>query len=96
MEIDQTLVDAHFETIPGVGTFSTGGLSGGDTKDLGGHANGSTDVKFLIESPLLEIGTDLFKVGDVAGSQGDSDAVDNFIGGRGAGGVLLGWVSRHD
>jgi hypothetical protein len=30
IEIDQALVDAHLERIPGLGTFSAGGFSGCD------------------------------------------------------------------
>jgi hypothetical protein len=30
VEIDETLVDAHLEHIPGLGTLTAGGLAGGD------------------------------------------------------------------
>lgn len=37
VQVDQTLVDPHLETIPGLGAFSTGCLSGGDAQSLKGH-----------------------------------------------------------
>lgn len=35
-EVDHSLVDSHLEAIPGLGTFTIGRLSGGDSKSLGG------------------------------------------------------------
>ena len=93
VQIDQALVDAHFETIPGVGTFSGRSLTGGDAKLLGGHADGSADVKLLVEGGLLQVRTDLFEVLDVAAGKGDADAVDNGVIGGGSGFLL---ESRHD
>lgn len=49
-QIDDTLVDAHFETIPGLGTFTTGSFTGGDTENLGGHASRTTSLDFLLGS----------------------------------------------
>lgn len=34
MQINQTLVDPHLEAIPGFGSFTTGGFSGGDAQSL--------------------------------------------------------------
>lgn len=34
MQVDQTLVDPHLEAIPGFGSLTTGGLSGGDAQSL--------------------------------------------------------------
>lgn len=93
VQIDQTLVDAHFEAIPSVGTLSGRSLTGGDSQLLGRHANRSTDVKLLVEGGLLQVGADLFKVLDVAAGKGDADAVDNGVL-RGGSGFLL--ESRHD
>ena len=77
VEIDEALVDAHLEAVPGVGTLTTGGLTGGDAKDLGGHADGAGNVELLVEGSLLEVGADLLEVLDVARGEGDADAVDN-------------------
>lgn len=35
MQIDDALVDAHLEAIPGLGTFTARCLTGGDAEDLG-------------------------------------------------------------
>lgn len=58
VDVDDTLVDAHLEAIPGVGTLSAGGLAGGDAEDLGGHAGGSLDLDTLILSSTDEISAD--------------------------------------
>lgn len=34
VQINQTLVDPHLEAIPGLGSFATGGFSGGDAQSL--------------------------------------------------------------
>ena len=97
VQINDTLVDAHLEPVPRVGTFSRRSLTGGNGQLFGGHAHGSTDVQLLVEGDLFQIGTDLFNVGDIATRQCNTDAVDRGRGGS-AGGVLvlLGWVGRHD
>ena len=76
MEIDETLVDAHLETIPGLGTVTARRLTGGDTENLGGETNGSLDTEVLVLGTLDQIRADLLEVLDVAGGQGDTDAVN--------------------
>ena len=49
MQVDQTLVDAHFEAIPSVGTLTTGSLTGGNLQFLGRKANGSTNMELLVQ-----------------------------------------------
>ena len=44
MEINNTLVDPQLEFVPGLGTFSAGGLTGGDPQNLGGHSDGALDL----------------------------------------------------
>lgn len=41
--LNQTLVDAHLEGVPGLGTLTVGSLTGGDLEGLGGKTdyNGS-------------------------------------------------------
>lgn len=75
VQVDEPLVDAHLEAIPGVGTLAGGGLAGGDLELLGGEADGSLHVELLVGRSLLEVGADLLEVLDVARSQGDADAV---------------------
>lgn len=76
MEIDETLVDAHLETIPGLGTVTARGLTGGDAKNLGGETDGSLNLELLILGALDKVRADLLEVLDVTGSQGDADTVD--------------------
>lgn len=103
--LDQTLVDSHLEAIPGLGTLTTGGLTGGDLEDAGRETDGALDAELLGLGTLDEVGGDydipicslisscsLFRqfswggVGDekrtllesldLAGGEGDADAVD--------------------
>jgi hypothetical protein len=76
VEIDETLVDAHLETIPGLGTVTARGLTGGDTENLGGETDGSLNLELLILGALDKVRADLLEVLDVTGSQGDADTVD--------------------
>ncbi len=41
-------MNTHLEAIESVGTLSAGGLSDGQAKDLGGHANGALHAKLLV------------------------------------------------
>jgi hypothetical protein len=95
VQVNQTLVDTHFEAIPRVGTFTGGGLTGGDTQGLGRHTDRTRNMQFLVNGTFLQVGTDLLQVGDVAASQSDADAVNDGI--FGGSDVLLdrGYV-RHD
>ena len=95
VQIDEPLVDTHLESVPGVGTLTTGGLTGGDAKDLVGHADGAGHVELLVEGSLLEVGADLLEVLDVARGEGDADAVDNLSIVSHGRDILLG-VSSHD
>jgi hypothetical protein len=83
VEIDETLVDAHLETIPGLGTVTARRLTGGNAENLGGETDGSLNLELLILGALDKVRADLLQVLDVTGSQGDADTVDP--GGRGLG-----------
>lgn len=48
VKINHPLVDAHLEAIPGLGALTTRGLTGGDTKGLGGHADWSLHLQLLV------------------------------------------------
>ena len=54
-KINHTLVDSHLEVFPGVGTLSARGLTGGDTQDLGGHADGTRNLHLLAEGNALDL-----------------------------------------
>ena len=69
MEIDHTLVDAHLEAIPGLGTFTARSLPGGDSQSLGWHPDGSLNFEFLVLGSLDEVGADRFEALDVPGGQ---------------------------
>ena len=54
-KINHSLVNSHFEMIPGVGTFTARGLTGGDAENLGGHTDGTSNLDLLIDSNTLNI-----------------------------------------
>jgi hypothetical protein len=71
--LNQTFVNSHLESIPGLGTFSTGCLSGGDLESLGRETNGALDAEFLALGTLDELLADLLEGLDFAGGQGDAN-----------------------
>lgn len=73
--LNQTLVDAHLVEIPGLGTLTARGLTGGDLEVLGGQADGALDAQVLALGALDELGADLLEGLDLAGGQGDTDLV---------------------
>lgn len=76
MEVDETLVDAHLEGVPGLGTLTVGGLTGGDLQVLGGEADGALDAELLGLGTVDELLADLLEGLDVARGEGDADLVD--------------------
>jgi len=76
VQVDQTLVNSHLETIEGLGTVTTRRLTGGDTENLGRKTDGTLNLELLILGTLDKIRRDLFQVLDIARSQGDTDTVD--------------------
>lgn len=51
-------MDSHLEAIPGLGTLTTGGLTGGDLEDAGRETNGALDAELLGLGTLDEVGGD--------------------------------------
>lgn len=49
-------MDAHLETIPGLGTLTTRSFTGGDTEELGGHTDGALRRELLGLGLLNQIG----------------------------------------
>jgi len=45
--LNQTLVNSHLEAIPGLGTFTARGLSGGNLEGLGWEADRALDAEIL-------------------------------------------------
>ena len=89
MKIDHALVNAHLESIPGLGTFTARGLPGGDTQGLGGHADGALDLEVLLLGAADELAADLLQGLDVPGGEGDADAMDGTLVAGGLGCVLV-------
>jgi hypothetical protein len=58
VQVNQTLVDSHFETIKGLRTVTTGRLTSGDTENLGGETNGTLNLELLILGTLDKIRRD--------------------------------------
>ena len=102
-------MDAHLVGVPGLGTLTVRGLTGGDLKDLGGETDGALDAKLLVLGTVDELLADLLEALDVAGGEGDADLEPQSVNGlaRIALGetclvdlgtlteVLLGLVVRH-
>jgi hypothetical protein len=65
--LNQTFVDSHFESIPGLGTFTTGCLSGGDLQGLGRETDWALDTELLALGTLDELLADLLEGLDFAG-----------------------------
>ena len=74
--LDETLVDAHLVLVPGLGTLTVGGLTGGDVKGLGGKTDGTLDLEGLGASTVDQLRAHLLEGGDLARSEGDTDLVD--------------------
>jgi hypothetical protein len=60
--LDQTLVDSHLEAIPGLGTLTTRGLTGGDLEDAGRETDGALDAELLGLGALDEVGGDYIPI----------------------------------
>lgn len=79
LQVDQTLVDAHLEAVPSVGTLTARRLTGGDTKSLGWQTDRSGVNQLLLLSSTDEISADLLEGLDLTGGQSDANAV-NLLG----------------
>jgi hypothetical protein len=91
VEVNQALVDAHLEAVPGLGTLTARGLAGGDLEGLGGQADGALDAEVLVLAALDDLGADLLEDLDLAGGEGDADLVA--LGSLSV--VLVGLLVRH-
>jgi hypothetical protein len=60
VQIDDTLVDSHLESIPSVGTLTTRRFAGGQSQNLGWHANRTANFQVLANSTVFEFSADLF------------------------------------
>jgi hypothetical protein len=80
--LDEALVDAHLEAIPGLGTLTAGGLASGNGQVAAGQADGALDAQLLALRAVDELAADLLEGLDLAGGQGDAD--------------LVGWRERRE
>jgi len=76
VQVNEALVDVHGEHVPGLGTLTVRGLTGGDLEVLGGKADRALDAEVLGLGTLDELGADLLEGGGLAGGQGDANLVD--------------------
>lgn len=90
-EVDETLVDAHLVLVPGLGTLTVGGLTGGDVQGLGGKTDGALDLEGLGAGTVDQLRAHLLEGGDLARGEGDADLVDL----RALAEILLGLLERH-
>ena len=86
-------MDAHLVLVPGLGTLTVGGLTGGDVQSLGGKTDGTLDLEGLGASTLDQSSADGLKGGDLAGGEGDTDLVDLLYGARKQLALSLGIIS---
>jgi len=87
VEVDETLVNLEFVTVPSLRTFTTRCFASGDLEDLGRKTDGPLDTKLLVLGAVDEVCREFFQVSDVAAREGDTDLVD-FSGGDCAGCVV--------
>lgn len=73
--LNETLVDSHLEAIPGLGTFTTRGFTGGNLQGLGWETDWSLDAEILSLGTLDELTADLLEGLNLLGGEGDSDLV---------------------
>ena len=79
VEINHSLVDPHLELVPGLGTFSTRSLSGGDSQDLGWHPDWSLHLQVLVLGSSDQVAADLLQGLNIAGGQSDPDAMNRCV-----------------
>lgn len=73
--LNQTLVDSHLESIPGLGSFTAGSFSGSDLESRGWEADRTLNTEILGLGTLDEFLADLLEGLDLSAGQGDSDFV---------------------
>lgn len=61
VQVDEALVNAHLVGVPGLGTLTARGLTGGDLEVLGGQTDGALDAEVLALGTVDELGADLLE-----------------------------------
>lgn len=72
VNVDDSLVDSHFESVPGLGTFTARTLTGGDLENLSGDADGSSSFVALVLGSCDDLGTSTLKWFDLLASESHS------------------------
>lgn len=73
--LNQTLVNSHLESIPGLGSFTARSLPGSDLEVAGWETDGTLNTEILGLGTLDEFLTDLLKRLNFSAGQGNSDLV---------------------
>lgn len=55
VQVEDALVDAHLEAVPGVGSLAARGLARDDLQLLGGQAHGAGHLELLVHGALLQV-----------------------------------------
>ncbi|KAJ8523754.1 hypothetical protein ON010_g17364 [Phytophthora cinnamomi] len=76
VQVDDTLVDAHLEAVPRVGTLTTRRLARGQTQNLGGETHGARHLQVLVHGATLEVSAHLLQVLHVTARERNANAVD--------------------
>jgi hypothetical protein len=76
-EVDEALVDAHLEAVPGLGTLTTGRLAGGVLEELGGEADGALDAEVTVLGAVDEVRRDWRKKSATVQMQGSLHATED-------------------
>lgn len=89
-EINGSLVDAHLVSVPGLGTLTVGGLTGGDLKNLGRQSHGSLGLQRVGLGSVDNVGRHTLQLLELGGGHSDADLEELFLG---LGGLFL--VEAH-
>ncbi len=76
VQIDDTLVDAHLEMVPGLGTLTARCFTGCDSQNLGRHSDWALNSELFVLGASDQIGANLLQAFDISAGQGDADAMD--------------------
>eukprot|EP00353_Schmidingerella_taraikaensis_P008456 CAMPEP_0185570028 /NCGR_PEP_ID=MMETSP0434-20130131/2471_1 /TAXON_ID=626734 ORGANISM="Favella taraikaensis, Strain Fe Narragansett Bay" /NCGR_SAMPLE_ID=MMETSP0434 /ASSEMBLY_ACC=CAM_ASM_000379 /LENGTH=160 /DNA_ID=CAMNT_0028185025 /DNA_START=108 /DNA_END=587 /DNA_ORIENTATION=- len=76
VDVDDALVDAHLEAVPGVGTIAARGSARRDNELLGGNADGALHLVVELLGLGYDLGTCLLEGFHFSASEGHADSLD--------------------